>query len=66
LRNNKYFIFHKIKKNQKIQLTFKKSLSDSKVPPILARSGEKINFTIKKSPSTLTWVAGVAKKMIFI
>jgi hypothetical protein len=31
-----------------------------KVPPILARSGEKMNFPIEKTRSTLTWVAGMA------
>jgi hypothetical protein len=38
-------------------------MSDSKVPPMLAQSGEKMNFTIEKSRFTLSWVAGVASKM---
>jgi hypothetical protein len=44
-------------------LAFKKTMSDSKVPPILARSGSKMNFKIEKSRSTLTRVAGVVNKM---
>jgi hypothetical protein len=35
-------------------------MSDRKVPPILVRSGEKMNFKIEKSHSTLTWVSRVA------
>jgi hypothetical protein len=34
--------------SQIADLTFKKTMSDSKVPPILVRSGEKMNFTIEK------------------
>jgi hypothetical protein len=41
-------------------------MSDSKVPPILAQSGEKTNFTIEKSRFKLSWVAGVASKIFAI
>jgi hypothetical protein len=39
-------------------------ISDSKVPPILAQSGEKMNFEIEQSYSTLTWAAGVEHSKI--
>jgi hypothetical protein len=44
-------------------MAFEKTMSYRKFLPILARGVKKINFTIGKSHSTLTWVAGVVCKM---
>jgi hypothetical protein len=54
----RYILF---RKNHLID--FKKTVSDSMFPPILARSEEKMNFTIEKSCSTLTWVGKVSSKI---
>jgi hypothetical protein len=39
-------------------------MSDSKIAPNYALSGEKINFTIEKSRSTLTWVCQLTQTEI--
>jgi hypothetical protein len=63
LKTNIYFMCHLQALEEPRRLAFKKTMSDSKVPKFLARSEEKMNFTIEKSRLTLTRVAGVVNKI---